>query len=173
MLMPLLLLLRHAKAERASPGESDHERVLAARGREDSATMGRIMAERIEGNPDEALDCVLCSSSQRTRQTWELVQPALRKAPEPRYLKSIFEAGDYLPILRQEGGEARSLLLVGHNPTIMDAAMRLLGKDAGELDGRFPTAALAIIDFDGDWKALKPGSGRLVAFIKPREGESE
>jgi phosphohistidine phosphatase len=108
MLMPLLLLLRHAKAERASPGESDHERVLAARGREDSATMGRIMAERIEGNPDEALDCVLCSSSQRTRQTWELVPALGEKRPSPRYpSKSIFEGLATTCPIPAAGGAAR------------------------------------------------------------------
>jgi phosphohistidine phosphatase len=171
--MPLLLLLRHAKAERAAPGESDHERVLAARGRSDCATMGRIIAGRIEADPGEAPDRVLCSSSSRTRETWDLVRVALNAPPQAQYQKPIYEAGDYLPILRREGGDARSLLLVGHNPTMHDSAVQLLGAEGSSLGGRFPTAALAIISFDGSWEELAPGIGRLIAFIQPREGESD
>ena len=170
--MPRILLLRHAKAERARPGVSDHERNLSERGREDAAAAGAMIAKRGE-RPDR----VLCSTSQRTRQTWDEVRPSLAETPEPRFARELYEAGDYLPILRGDGGAATSLLLIGHNPTMHETAMLLAG-DLGTPDGavlkqRFPTAALAILDFDGSWADLRSGAARLAAFIRPRDGQGD
>ena len=169
--MPRLLLLRHAKAERARPSEADHERVLAERGRKDSEAVANIIAKR-----GEQPDLVLCSTSVRTRQTLEPIRPALAGAPEERFLRALFEAGrDYLPLLRQEGGTALSLLLIGHNPAIHETAVRLAENldtpDGKKLSARFPTAALAIFDFDGDWADIRPASMRLAVFVTPHGGE--
>jgi phosphohistidine phosphatase len=170
--MPRLLLLRHAKAERARPGVSDHERSLSERGRDDAAAVGSAMAAR-----GERPDAVICSPSQRTRQTWDEVRPNLEGGPEPRFARELYEGGDYLAILRREGGNAQSLLLIGHNPTTHDTAT-LLAADLTTSDGallkqRFPTAALAILDFDGGWADLRPGAARLAAFIRPRDGQGD
>jgi phosphohistidine phosphatase len=166
--MPRLLLLRHAKAERSGKDSSrDHERSLTKRGRADSKEMGKMLAAQGE-HPAR----ILCSSSQRTRETWELVRPRLPGAPEPHFLREIYEADkDYLDILRRQGGGAASLLLVGHNPAIQETAIRLAADVAGA-DGRalkdaFPTAATAIFEFDGAWATLAPRTARLVAFLKP------
>ena len=165
--MPRLLLLRHAKAEHARPGESDHERVLAERGRKEAAVVGRAMAER-----GERPDLVLCSTSTRTRETWDLARTVLQSEPEVRFVKKLFDAGgDYLSILKQEGGGAASLLLVGHNPAVHATAIRLAenlaSKDGSRLKEKFPPAALAILDFDGDWRDLAPSTARLAALITP------
>jgi len=171
--MPRLLLLRHAKAEPAAAGQKDHERPLSTRGHEDSVTIGRMLAKH-----GECPDRVLCSTSVRTRETWEYVHPALKETSEVRFLREIFEAdGDYISILRDNGGRSASLMVVGHNPAIHVTALRLAeriaGRDGGVLMNRFPTAAIAIFDFDGKWKDLRPGSMTLAAFICPRGPESD
>ena len=170
--MPRLLLLRHAKAERARPGVSDHERPLSDRGRDDAATIGAAMAGR-----GERPDAVLCSTSQRTRQTWDALRPILQASPEPRFGRELYDAADYLPILRRDGGDAHALLVIGHNPTVHETALLLAGdlggRDGGALKQRFPTAALAILDFDGSWSDLQPGGARLAAYIRPRESERD
>jgi phosphohistidine phosphatase len=170
--MPRLLLLRHAKAKRARAGENDHERVLSERGIDDAAAMGKLFAER-----GEAPDLLLCSTSTRTRQTWNEVRPALPAGPEERFLRPIYEADDYLDVLREEGGDAQSVLLVGHNPAMQETATTLsadlAGRDGRRLAEAFPTAALAILDFDGEWRTLKPRRMRLVAFIAPPGPRSE
>src|SRR5262245_10593525 len=61
-----LMLLRHAKAEKAEPGQRDLERSLNARGRSDAETIGAYMA-RHKLVPDLAV----VSPSRRTRETWE------------------------------------------------------------------------------------------------------
>jgi phosphohistidine phosphatase len=170
--MPRLLLLRHAKAERSSSG-GDHERALSTRGRADAAEIGKAVSEQGGG-----LDLILCSTSLRTRQTWEGVRPALAKPPKPRFLKDIYEPdGDYIPVLRDEAGDADVALLIGHNPAIQVTALRLAesitGADGTALANGFPTAALAVFSFEGDWDDLAAGAARLSAFIRLRESEGD
>ena len=170
--MPRLLFLRHATAERTRPGAPDHERPLSEAGRADAAAIGEAMAER-----GERPDLVLCSTSQRTRQTWDILHSEVAEAPEPRFLRELYDAGDYLAIIRRNAGAAASLLLIGHNPTVHEAAMLLAeslhGADGAALKQRFPTAALAILDFDGSWADLQPGTARLTAFVRPQGGRGD
>jgi phosphohistidine phosphatase len=170
--MPRLLLLRHAKAASAEKGGGgDHERALSERGRNDAAEMGRVMAAR-----GETVGLVLCSTSRRTRETWELVQPALRGAPKVRFLRGIYSSEEtYIDILRAEGDGADAVLLIGHNPTIQSTALTLAADDGGASGGfppHFPTAALAILSFDGSWAELQPGTGKPLAFLVPESAES-
>ncbi len=162
--MPRLILFRHAKAERAAPGTRDFDRALTRSGRTDSAEMGRVIQER-----GERIDLVLCSAARRALETWELAAPALGYAPETRMSRAIYEASDYLPILNAEGGDAGTILLVGHNPTMQETAVSLVAdlssSDGRELDSRFPKAALAVLNFDGSWAELRRKQARLDAFI--------
>ena len=34
---------------------------------------------------------------------------------------------------------------------------------------KFPTAAVAVFEFTGDWDQVTPGSARLTCFMTPRE----
>lgn len=169
--MPRLLLFRHAKAERDPPkGGSDHERVLSKRGRADAAAMGRLLAER-----GDVPARVLCSTSARTRETWDLAREAFADPPAPVFLRALFEAGgDYLDILRSEGGDADRLIVVGHNPTIQRTAIGL-AESLDAPDGRllaedYPTSAVAVLDWTGAWRDLQPASMRLFAFLRPDRG---
>ncbi len=68
---------------------------------------------------------------------------------------------------------AQSLLVVGHNPSLHDLAVRLIAK--GDTPARervkedLPTSGLVVIDlpFD-DWSQLHPQAGRLERFVSPR-----
>lgn len=163
--MPKLLLLRHATAERARPRQSDHERELTKGGRKEATAIGKKIAER-----GDAIELVLSSDSVRTRQTWDGVAPSLDEKPKVRFLQSIFEAHDYLPIVKAEGGKAQSILLIGHNPTIQEAALELAsnlsGREGNRLRSGFPKGAVAVFAFDDEWASLRPGQMRLEAFIE-------
>ncbi len=167
--MPRLILLRHATAERAGPGQTDHDRALTKGGRKESKAVGKTLARR-----GEAVDLVLSSDSRRTRETWEGVAEKLGGAPEVRFLRSLFEAQNYVPIIKAEGGEADAILVVGHNPamhaTALTLAESLAGRDGDKLRAGFPKAALAIFDFEGGWQSLRPNQMRLVAFIEADAG---
>ncbi|CAD7023342.1 histidine phosphatase family protein [Pseudorhizobium halotolerans] len=157
-----LLLLRHAKS--AWPDAvADHERPLAERGEKAAPAMGNYMA-REHLIPDLAL----VSDARRTRQTWELVQRRLPAEVATRIDPTIYEApaGRLLDTIRALGDSAATLLLIGHNPGLQDLALMLTG-DA--LAAKYPTAALAVIDFPvADWRQVGPGSGLLTRFVTPR-----
>ena len=62
------MLLRHAKTERAEPGQRDRDRKLVKRGRADAPTLGAYMTHH-----DLIPDLVLVSPAARARETWDLV----------------------------------------------------------------------------------------------------
>jgi phosphohistidine phosphatase len=163
-----LLLFRHAKTERVRAGQQDRDRELTQRGRRDAAVMAEVIAAR-----PERPALVLCSPSVRTRQTLDLALPAFADEPEVRFPEALYGGGDYLGVLRAEGGTAASILVVGHNPAMQATAVLLAadlaGKEAAALADDFPTAALAVLAFDGEWATLRRQSMRVTAFIRPKE----
>ena len=120
-------------------------------------------------------DVVVCSIATRTRQTWELVAGALAAEPTVSYNDRLYEAGAdaILALIRKSEPSTHALMLVGHNPGLHDVAQKLIA--AGDIEARqrlaekFPTGALAIIDFAfDDWRKLHLRSGRLDRFVAPR-----
>jgi len=75
--MRRLMLLRHAKSDRP-PGIADHDRPLNRRGRDEAPLVGTYLAHN-----GLVPDRVLCSTSERTRETWELVAGSLADAVPP------------------------------------------------------------------------------------------
>ena len=81
-------------------------------------------------------------------------------------------------ILRKFGGGSNGVLIVGHNPGIAECALWLARAPRSDreqhrhdaLEAKFPTAALAVLDFDiAEWRDVSPQSGHLVDFLKPKE----
>jgi phosphohistidine phosphatase len=73
----------------------------------------------------------------------------------------------------EEAGGTRSLLVIGHNPSLHDVALHLIA--AGDVEARerlaekLPTSGLVVIDFPIEaWSGLHPRSGRLERFVTPR-----
>jgi len=163
--MKRLLLLRHAKSSWDEPGLADHERPLTARGRRAS----KLMAEHLE---QEGITpaLVLCSSSKRTRETLERIG---LDETEERIEDDLYgaSAGDLLEALHRLPDEVESVMLIGHNPGIEDLAIQLAGSgpEIARMRQKFPTAALATLDFEGGWRGLAPGGAALVGFVKPKE----
>lgn len=160
-------MLRHAKAEWAQ--ESDHERPLADRGRKDAPVAGRWLA-----GAGLVPDLTLCSTAVRTRETWKLVVHELPQRPRTVYDERIYEAslGELIALLNETDDDVRDLLLVGHNPGVHALADALAGEAEGDLLARmnrsgFPTSAVAVLTFDGSWKSVEHGVGRLAAFWAP------
>ena len=81
-------------------------------------------------------------------------------------------AARFLSVVREQADGAKTLLVVGHNPSIAETANRLAGEGSRRalamMAAKFPTSALAIIDFKTDrWDALAPHAGRLTHFTTP------
>jgi phosphohistidine phosphatase len=160
-----LFLLRHAKSSWDDPRLDDHDRPLAPRGLRASAVMAEhLRQERI------APTLVLCSPARRTRETLERVMPIDRA--EVRIEDELYRASskDLLQRLREVPDEVDSVMLIGHQPAIQQLALQLAaeGSELERLKAKFPTAALATLDFPGGWSGLGRGSAELVAYAKPK-----
>lgn len=119
-------------------------------------------------------DVVLCSTARRARQTVELALATLDGEVEVRFADGLYHAGpaDMIRLVRGLGEAYRHAMLVGHNPGMQALAMELAGNgDASAIEAvsmKFPTAGLAVIDFDCGWADIAPGRGRLRLFMTPR-----
>jgi phosphohistidine phosphatase len=163
-----LFLLRHAKSSWDDAELADHDRPLAPRGRRAAKVMARhLRLERVTP------ELVLCSSSRRTRETLECI--AVGDAAEILVERGLYGAtqDDLLDRLRAVPDAVRSVMLIGHNPAVQHLSFVLArpGPELERVRAKFPTAALATLEFDGAWGALAPGRARLVAFVTPRELE--
>jgi len=171
--MRQLLLLRHAKSSWEERDLPDHERPLNRRGMAAAAAM-RTAIDGLGLAPD----VVLVSTSRRTLQTLEALEPwadtplvdrldTLYLAPAPVVLKAVQEVG----------AMARSVMVVGHNPGLHDLAMLLVGAQGASFDNPdvrrlsegFPSGALAEFTITGPWQTLDEGGGRLTRFLCPRD----
>jgi phosphohistidine phosphatase len=165
-----LMILRHAKAEKGTPGMRDRDRPLNPRGIKDARRIGAYMT-RHKLQPDHAL----VSPAQRTRETWDAIASELAGSPPVSFEDRLYESGPetILAALREIDAQIVALIVVGHNPGLHEAARLLIA--SGDVEARerlneaLPTSGLAVIDFPGsDWEKLHPGSGRLERFVTPR-----
>jgi phosphohistidine phosphatase len=162
-----LILLRHAKSD--WPDVPDRERPLAKRGRRDAPRIGRWLHEH-----GYQPDVVVCSVARRARQTWDLVAPELGGSPAVRFEPRAYAASaqNLLYLVQELPSRYQTALLIAHNPGLSDLASSLAAPattDNGPRPGiSLPTAAVAILEFQGDWPALTPGQARLIAHTTPR-----
>ena len=163
------MLLRHAKTERAEPGQRDRDRKLIKRGRNDAEIIARYMATH-----DLIPDLALVSPARRTQETWELIANGLEKAPRHIGDDRIYGATpDELMKLIGEARTAHSRLVIGHNPGLHEVALQLIASGdvtmREQLSEKLPTSGLVVIDFVfNSWTKLHPQSGRLEHFVTPR-----
>ena len=174
------MLLRHAKS--AWPDVPDHERPLGQRGRRDAPVMGRWLRAA-----NHVPDQVLCSTARRARETWQLTQSGLGTEPPVQFDRRVYQASaaQLLDLLSQANYPAKALLIVGHDPGLPELALMLAGTAPPEggqagsdatpdaafdrMRAKFPTCAVAVLEFAGSWGRLRPGSARLTGFMTPRE----
>ncbi len=165
-----LFLLRHAKSDWSSPGEDDFDRPLSKRGEKAAPQIGRYM-EKHDLHP--AL--VMCSSAKRAQQTMQLVLPELSTSPQIDITDDLYSFGGthkLVNIIRKQ--QPSPLMIVAHNPSLEYLTKDLTATGSSSARARlaekFPTAALAVLEFDiPEWKHLQTGIGTLVHFIRPRD----
>jgi phosphohistidine phosphatase len=167
--MRRLMLLRHAKTERAEPGQRDHDRKLMKRGRADVPTVGAYMAHH-----NLIPDLALISPAARAQETWDLLADAFDKPPRTQTDDRIYNASPHkLLQLVVEPRKANKLLIVGHNPSLHEFALQMIASGDGEaseqLREKLPTSGLVVMDLPiEDWRQLRSHSARLERFVTPR-----
>jgi phosphohistidine phosphatase len=170
-----ILFLRHAKSDWSSSGQSDFDRPLAPRGERAAPQIGQYIKDH-GLTPDQ----VLCSAAVRARQTWDLAAAKLAGPPPVEILQSLYLASphDVIEVIREHGGGADCLCIVGHHPGVDGTVLMLAGSsDRLALDrvaAKYPTGALAVLQSGIDhWQALAPGIAELTRFVTPRDLASQ
>jgi phosphohistidine phosphatase SixA len=150
-----LILLRHAEAETATAGKDDRERKLTQHGKNEARAAGEWLASH-----DVHYDRILCSPSERTRETAAL---ALGQV-EPQFEPAIYDATVVdLYALLDEQSDAERVVLVGHNPGIEQLVAFLVEGRSEDYRG-MPPGGMARLSI-GD--KLEPGKAKLETFWSP------
>lgn len=164
MVRRTVLLLRHAQTEDSRPGGRDDDRRLTT----DGEAQARAVGAALTALP---VDAVLCSSAVRTRQTFELLEVGIA-AQDVDVSRDYYNAGSdtLLAALRALNDDYRCVLLVGHAPGLPSVAYELADPESSDpaalaaIDGRFPVATLARLEFIGAWAELETAALVDVRF---------
>jgi phosphohistidine phosphatase len=162
-------ILRHAKAAPEGAG-GDSARPLTGRGRRQAdAVREHIEALKKTG---ELPSLVLCSPAVRALQTAERVTPAIPDARlEIERVLYTEGAPGVLSWLRDMDPDEESLMLVGHNPTLLEICLVLAeppDAEAIDADG-LPTAGLVELTVPDlkSWRRLATGTARIAHQFFP------
>lgn len=162
--MRRLTLLRHAKTEAQHSGQEDWDRVLEPRGQQDAPQMARRLRER-KLKPDRMITSPALRAL-TTAQIFarELHLPATKMQQDERlYLASPKVIKE---VVRELGGDARHLMIVGHNPGLTEFAERI---SADRDIDNMPTCAIYTVEFDiKDWSELEWDSGVNAELDYPK-----
>jgi phosphohistidine phosphatase len=159
-----LLVLRHAKS--AYPeGAADHDRPLADRGIREAGLAGKWLRSNAP-----TIDAVLCSTATRARET--LARTKIKAPVE--YRDRLYDAtpGMVIEEINDVDDTIGTLLVIGHEPTISEVVLGLSdGSNSSlseQISEKFPTSAIAVLQFGGPWSQLELGGAALVGFHVPR-----
>ena len=161
-----LLLIRHTQAGEAP---TDVDRPLTEKGARAAAAIGSWL-QQTGVLPDQ----VILSPARRAVETWDwalaALPPGLQPVVDERIYTNTVEA--VLEAIRESPHEVRTLVVVGHNPSIGELAT-LLDDGAGDsaarstLDSGFRTGGVAVFELDEPFAAIAPGEARLTMFAVP------
>ena len=164
-----LLVFRHAQTEDVRPGSKDSERRLTPDGERHALDVGDYL--RAEGI---TVDTVLCSSAARARQTLELLKLGDQLNLDRVEIADRFynAGGDTLiNAVRELPDDCHVALLIGHAPGAPGLVHEMTDpatsrpEAVSAIESRFPAAALAQLEFEGDWSEIDTGS--LVSVRMP------
>ena len=166
--MHTLYLLRRAKSSWADPTLPDRDRPLAPRGRRDAKRIAEHLT-RLGIEPE----LVLCSPALRTRETLQLLRPALGASPTVRLEAALYAASSasLLERIRAVPETIASVMPIGHNPGLHELGLVLAsaGAELERLEATFPTAALATLTLaNTPWSQLSDADAPLTAYVVPK-----
>lgn len=160
--MLTLTLIRHAKAEALA--DSDSNRILADKGRQDARHLGRLFPKAMK-QPD----VILISDARRTTQTYELMAENGLACDAVHFENALYHAGaDAILSLLQARQEQR-VMVIGHNPAMAILLNRLVPEEQVQPSMmHFPTGSLAQINFacQNFADVTFDGSGKLISFLR-------
>ena len=158
--MKTIYFLRHAKSSWDDFELKDFDRPLSTRGIQDADLMGNYFrSKKIK------LDLVLSSPSKRTKET--LKHFFHFEKPKVQFEESIYHASldQVLDVIFSVPESTRSIMLVGHNPSMHEITEYLSNK----FINKYPTCCLASLTIDTDWNKAARGCADINFLKKPSE----
>jgi len=160
-----LYILRHARAAWAQPGQSDFDRALDDEGFAEAEVIAEEAADQ-----GYRPDLILSSTAMRCHQTAEPFHRTMSEELPITYVDSLYSGtvDTYAELAFAERQE-KAVMIVGHNPMVEEFFFRLLGKAIAETAAPFgyPTAGLAILDFDKRPTETDYSGACLAGFMAP------
>lgn len=164
MSKPSLIVMRHAEARPAMPGEADFARTLTGFGTRDAERVGRWVKDQCPG-----IRRVLASPAARTRETVAAMFEAdSLSTPELHWDPRLYLADlpQLLAVIAEENPSP--LMVVGHNPGLEDLVAYLLGADEQQaIPLSLPTAGVYALELSVRKGPILPGSATQMAFTSP------
>lgn len=160
-----LYLLRHAKAEPWMPGINDFARKLSERGLEHMHHLSRWALASLS-EPE----VVLCSSSNRTRETLEPFFKTWTDLPShTNYMDEIYEGstGTLHSMAEKFFERSETVMMIGHNPGFEHLATSLMRDQDSAQISKMATGTLAVIEFPAGYE-IDCGEGVLREWITRR-----
>ncbi|MGP9768049.1 CHAD domain-containing protein [Halomonas sp. AOP13-D3-9] len=161
-----LYLMRHAKAKQLSGDMADHQRPLRKRGERQAAAMAHVLQRW------QALDGeVYVSPAARTRATFDKIAAQLPDCTlihQDHFDEALytFDGEALLAWLQTLPNEAERVLIIGHNPALVDLACWLDKRAPPSL----PTGSVLHFTLpDTPWAAMEQGCAELVGGLRPEE----
>ncbi|MDO9418908.1 SixA phosphatase family protein [Pararhizobium sp.] len=156
-------LMRHGRSGWARPGQKDFDRTLDNTGVREAGYVAALAAGR-----NLRPDAIFSSTAMRCRQTAQLVGPVLAPDLGIIFVDALYAGPTnvYHDLIGRQAGA--SVLVVGHNPMMEELLHDLAGESAeSAIAGGFPTAGLAVIDFQTRADGKRRSHGGLVAMLTP------
>ena len=161
--MKQLYIARHAKSSWDDFTISDHERPILGKGRRKTEKVANTLKSKAI-----LPELIISSTAQRAKETALLLAKGLGY-PEDKIVfnKNIYHASDD-EVLRELYGldnTIKSVMIVGHNPTLTDVVNRF----SKEMIDNLPTSAVAAVTFKTDkWENIDGCRFKLNFILTPR-----
>lgn len=161
--MKILILVRHARAAAGKSYQRDYDRMLTSDGLEDIEAMSRWLVANVE-----APDLMIVSAAKRTAMTAQVIMEAFAiDEASVDFTDTIYETDVASVCNRIEllaSVETRTVMVVGHNPTMSQLLYHVTHHQVDVL----PTCGVAIVEFDDTvtWNRMQEGRVRTIATPK-------
>jgi phosphohistidine phosphatase len=163
------------RADSVSATGKDFDRALCVQGVEQAKNIGQYFySNRFP------LDHIICSPALRTRQTFQYFTHSWTEIPDIEFIQSLYENyyAAHISALEMIDRKFDNILLIGHNPIIMQLAVTLskpaLSNASRKFTSGYPVGSLAVIRFaDKNWPDSIKTRGTLDRFISPQDLVSE
>ena len=161
--MKKFAIMRHGLAE---SGGRDYERPLSRRGREQAALQAHSLKENMG-----TIDLAITSGATRTVQTLVALRSAGLQVAQVCEVPSLYTGSwsDVVEEIREKTGEAQSVLVIGHEPTVSLISRLLAAEDSPaytQLGYGFSTAQYVWGTLDS-WDDLTERAWFVRGLVRP------